>query len=73
MSFGIGLPGAVGYGDADSWGGPADGIDIEQGIGDVSKKRSAKVPSDTYMFLVVAGALGILWLLGGVAFKSARM
>jgi hypothetical protein len=73
MSFGIGLSQVPGYGDADSWGGPADGIDVQQGIGNVEQKRSAKVPSDTYMFLVVVGALGVLWLLGGVAFKSARM
>lgn len=71
--FGIGTPGPVGYGDADSWGGPADGIDIMQGIGDIKMKRSANVASDTYLFMVIAICLVALWLLGGVAFKSARM
>jgi hypothetical protein len=73
MAFGIGEPGPVGYGDADSWGGPVDGIDIQQGIGDVKQKLSARIASDHYLFMVIAVSLVALWLLGGVAFKSARM
>lgn len=71
--FGIGTPGPVGYGDADSWGGPADGIDILNGIDGVKKKASASIASDTYLFITIALCLVALWLLGGVAFKSARM
>jgi hypothetical protein len=73
MGFGIGEPGPVGYGDADSWGGPADGIDIQQGIGNVKQKVSARIASDHYLFMVIGVSLVALWLLGGVAFKSARM
>lgn len=73
MSWGTGATVQPGYGDADSWGGPADGVDIMAGIGDAKVKRSAKIPSDTYMFMVVIVALAILWALGGIAFKTARM
>lgn len=73
MAWGIGEPGPQGYGDADSWGGPADGIDIQEGIGNVKQKVSARIASDHYLFMVIFVSLGILWLLGGVAFKSARM
>ncbi len=73
MSFGRGMDPDVGYGDADNWGGPVDGVDILQGMGDVAKKPSARVSKDSYTFGVIAGALVLLWLLGGVAFRKIRL
>lgn len=62
-----------GYGDADAWGGPQNGIDVMNHIGDVGTPKSYKVPSDVYMFLMIVGAVVTLWLLGGVFFKNARL
>lgn len=74
MSWGTGNDTASGYGDADSWGGPADGIDVLNHIAsDAKHGKSANVGSDTYMFIVILSALGLLWLLGGVIFKNARL
>lgn len=73
MSFGIGTPSAVGYGDADSWGGPADGIDVMEGIGEVQQKTSARISPDKYLFVIIVLALVALWVLGAGIFRSARM
>lgn len=73
MSWGTGAD-VPGYGDADSWGGPANGIDVMEHISaDAKHGKSANIASDTYMFIVIIGALGVLWLLGGVVFKNARL
>lgn len=63
----------TGYGDADGWGGPDDGVDVLNHIGVDSQGKTYKVPSDVYMFLMVIGALAVLWFLGGVVFKNARL
>lgn len=73
MSYGKGQPGIEGYGDADSWGGPQDGIDILQGIGEVRAKPSARISQNTYIFLIMLGALVALWLMGGVFFRNVRI
>jgi hypothetical protein len=74
MSYGIGLqPVAMQYGDADSWGGPANGQDVEAHLGAQIKSVKEKLPTDPAQFIVVLLALAALWLLGGVAFRSARM
>lgn len=77
MSFGLGTYASdvTGYGDADSWGGPANGIDVVGHISDDFKKasRGGNMSSDFYMFVVIMVAVAILWLLGGVVFKSARL
>lgn len=73
MSWGIGAQGDVGYGDADSWGGPVNGVDVMEHIAGVKRAKHADMSVDTYMFIIIMVALGILWLLGGVVFKSARL
>lgn len=76
MSGGIGTLAnhVTGYGDADSWGGPANGIDVLNHISsDAKHGRTANVASDTYMFMVIIGSLALLWFLGGVVFKNARL
>jgi hypothetical protein len=77
MSWGLGTYASevAGYGDADSWGGPVNGIDVVGHISDDFKKASkgGSVSSDTYMFIIVMAAVAALWLLGGVVFKSARL
>lgn len=74
---------AFGYGDNDmvqnygnvqeGWqGAPYDGVDmLDHSL--VSPSWHSNLPTDTYLFLVIIGSLLALWLLGGVAFKSARI
>lgn len=72
MAFGTGEPGPVGWGNADSWGGPDNGIDLMNHIdGTPSKQRG--VSEDAYLALTIIGALTLLWLLGGIVFKNNRM
>lgn len=75
MSFGIGsLQTAVaGYGDADSWGGPVNGVDILQHSGIDTDSVKAQKSVDFCMFLTIIGALVLLWVLGGLVFKNARL
>lgn len=74
MAFGVGTSRDIGYGDAESWGGPANGVDVLDHIsGDTRHGRTANVSSDTYMAIVILTALALLWLLGGVIFKNARL
>lgn len=74
MSFGIGDGDYVeNYGNSEDWGGaPGDGVDmLSQGM--VNVPWHARIPSDTYLFGIIIGALVVLWLLGGVAFKSVNI
>jgi hypothetical protein len=73
MSFGRGTSPDIGYGEADSWGGPENGVDIQAGLGGVEAKASARISQDTYTFLVIAGALVVLWTLGGTVFRKVRI
>lgn len=74
MSWGIGSTGDIGYGDADSWGGPVNGIDVLNHVSsDAKHGRTADISSDAYMFGVIMFCLGLLWLLGAVVFKNARL
>jgi hypothetical protein len=73
MSWGIGTQTDVGYGDADSWGGPVNGVDVMEHISGVKRAKHANMSSDAYMFGIIIVALALLWLLGGVVFKSARL
>ena len=62
------------YGDAESWGGPQDGVDILQGIeGTATKKKSAAIAKDTYTFIIIVIALALLWVMGGTIFRNARI
>ena len=72
MSFGRGTDMDVGYGDPEAWGGPMDGVDIIQQIGNVEQKGSARVSKDTYTFLIVLFAIILLWMMGGVVFRKVR-
>lgn len=61
------------FGEADSWGGPMDGIDVIEHVGSsLAPSKTSRVSEDTYMFFIIVGALACLWLLGGV-FRSARL
>lgn len=75
MSFGIGDGDTVaGYGSVqEGWqGAPYDGVDLlDHAL--VSAPWHARIPSDTYLFMIIIGALVVLWLLGGVAFKSVNI
>lgn len=72
MSFGIGNLGPVGYGEADSWGGPADGVDlVEQAAGELV--GGDDYSGDRWLFVIIIGSLAILWILGAGVFRSARM
>lgn len=74
MAWGIGSGDSVSnYGTVEGWqGAPMDGVDVlDHAL--VSTPWHAKIPSDTYLFLVIIGALGVLWLLGGVAFRSVNI
>lgn len=77
MAFGIGTRGDVSFGPdgSDTWGGPLNGVDVtdHQGTGAVSTSWHANLSVDTYVFLLIMGALAMLWLLGGVVFKNARL
>jgi hypothetical protein len=74
MAWGIGDgDGVQNYGNVQAgWqGAPYDGVDMQdQAL--VMMPWHAKVPSDTYLAMLILGALAVLWLLGGVAFKSVR-
>lgn len=61
------------YGTYDGWqGAPGDGVDmLDQSLTDAP--WHARIPSDTYLFLIIIGALVALWLLGGVAFRSVNI
>lgn len=73
MGFGTNEAYVTGYGEADSWGGPMDGVDVVQHLGSsVQMKPTSRVSEDTYMFFMIIGALALLWVLGG-AFRSARL
>jgi hypothetical protein len=61
------------YGSPDAWGGPMNGVDVLNHLPGVTQTSTSRVPEDTYMFLIIIGALATLWLLGGVAFKHARL
>jgi hypothetical protein len=71
--FGIGLPGPTGYGDADSWGGPVNGIEVESQMGGTIRAAKDKLPTDSAQFIVIVACLALLWVLGGAVFGSARM
>jgi hypothetical protein len=73
MSFGIGQDRTVGYGNADTWGGPMNGVDLESHIGNVIPIRKHRVSEDGYMAIIILGALVALWVLGGIAFKGRRI
>jgi len=40
---------------------------------DDGNAQAAADPTVGHTWVIIVGALGILWLLGGVAFKSVRM
>lgn len=44
--------------------GLPDGVDLAQHAGDGPVKGHQKISSNTYAWLFVAGAIGLLWLLG---------
>lgn len=75
MSFGYGdNDGVENYGNVqEGWqGAPYDGVDmLDHSL--VDTPWHARIPSDTYLALMIVGALVALWLLGGVAFKSANI
>jgi len=73
MSWGIGQRGQVGYGDADSWGGPMNGEDVESHLGAPIRHVRDKLPTDPAQFIWIVLALIGLWVLGGAVFRSARM
>lgn len=78
MAFGIGTRGDVSFGPdgSDTWGGPMNGVDVTAHDGNaraVNTAWHANLSVDTYLFLLMMGALALLWLLGGVAFKNARL
>lgn len=72
MAFGIGVQGDIGYGDPDSWGGPMDGVDVEQSLG-ASLEVSSRLPQDTWQFVFMIAAIIGLWVMGGLLFKSVRL
>ena len=75
MSYGTGEPSLNDYGDADSWGGPDNGIDVASHMGDVGANlgKKQRVSEDGWLAIYILGALAILWLLGGVGFRKVRM
>lgn len=74
MSWGTGIPTDIAnYGDADAWGGPADGIDLaSQGEGTVAG-GGYDYSADRWLFILMILSLVILWALGAGLFRSARM
>lgn len=73
MSAGIGLTGDIGWGSADAWSGaPADGVDV-MSHANIGTKWHQNLSTDTYMFLIMLGALALLWILGGLVFKTANI
>lgn len=70
--FGIGGTGDVGWGDSDSWGAPQGGVDLTAHAG-IKTNVFNRVSEDHYLALIILVALGLLWLFGGVIFKSARI
>jgi len=78
MGFGIGTSGDRSFDlveGSDSWGGPQNGVDIQGqlNVPSVSTRFGGSLSVDTYLFLIIMGALALLWLFGGVLFKNARM
>jgi hypothetical protein len=78
MAYGVGVSGDQTFDPndgSDQWGGPMNGIDLQghAQVPGVSTKWHGNLSVDTYLFLIMMGALALLWLLGGVVFKNARM
>jgi hypothetical protein len=76
MSWGTGSLKAsqAGYGDPGAWSGEAmDGVDlVSHATDDLSQIKNHLLSEDQCIALMMLVALGLLWLLGGVVFKSAR-
>ena len=75
MAFGIGTRGDVGYGDPQSWGGPDNGVDLagHADLGPIKTGFGANLSVDGWVFLMMIGALALLWLFGGVIFKNVNL
>lgn len=62
------------FGPGPGWpGSPMNGVDVASHLGDAVQTKSSKISEDGYLAMIILTALGILWLLGGVVFKSAKM
>lgn len=55
--------------NSDSYVGTSAAYENGDGTGSGAKA----VPSMTHAWVIIVGALVVLWLLGGVAFRSVRM
>lgn len=73
VSFGVGTSLDIGYGQAGSWDSPDNGVDLAVHMPGIGQGKTGKVSSDAYLAITVLVALGILWVLGAVVFKSARI
>lgn len=62
-------------GDADSWGGPNDGVDLEAsaGIGVGGSSWHTRMTINLWQFILIIGALALLWALGGVVFRRINI
>lgn len=76
MSYGVGTQGdAAMFGDADSWGGPGNGVDIagEAGMNVGPVAWHARISTDLWTLIIMLLALGALWVLGGVVFRKINL
>lgn len=62
-------------GDADTWGGPMDGVDIDAQMGiDVGGSHwHSRMTIDLWTLIIILGSLALLWLLGGVVFRRVNV
>lgn len=62
-------------GDSDSWGGPQNGVDIDaqMGVGVAGSRWDTRITIELWTLVIILGALGILWLMGGVVFRRVNV
>ena len=61
--------------DADTWGGPMNGVDLEAqaGISAGNSSLSSRISVDLWTLIIIVGALALLWLMGGVIFRRVNI
>lgn len=59
-------------GDADTWGGPMNGVDLVEESG-ADPVKEYRMSPDLWAMLIILGAIGGLWFLGGIVFRKVNI